>query len=98
MRVLLFALQGVGASGAMADIDFDLRKVPVTTAAPGEIIVTGRRRDQRIAPLPDIPPDTVPRAEMGIAGKLRGGVVVQQQSFGNGTVSNRAMVTLKLPF
>jgi hypothetical protein len=98
MRVLLFALQGVGAPGAMAEVDFDLRKLPVATAAPGEIIVTGRRRSQRIEQLPDIPPDTVPRAEMGIAGKLRGGVSVQQQSFGNGTVSNRAMVTLKLPF
>jgi hypothetical protein len=98
--LMLLMLQGAGAPPAqpMTNIDFDLRKVKQAEVRGSAIIVTGRRIDRRLEPLPDIPPNTVPRAETGIAGRLRGGVDLQQRTYANGTTGNAAMVTLKLPF
>lgn len=98
--LMLLILQGAGTSPAqpIANIDFDLRKVKQAEVRGSAIIVTGRRIDRRLEPLPDIPPNTVPRAETGIAGRLRGGVDLQQRTYANGTTGNAAMVTLKLPF
>lgn len=96
---LLMALQGAAAAQTpIAPIDYDLRRAP-SVKETGAIVVTARRRSQRIDPAP--PPDTEPplgRAEMGLFGKVRANVHVASESFGNGTTSQRVMVGIKLPF
>jgi hypothetical protein len=95
---LLMSLQGAAAAAApIVPLDYDLRKTPPSADAGG-IVVTGRRLSQRVErePLSTEPP--LGRAEMGLFGKVKGNVHVESQSFGNGTTSTRAMVTLKVPF
>ncbi len=87
---------------AMADmpllpIDFDLRTVPAS-AQDGAIIVTGRRRDFRIERLPDDMAPPLGRAETGLFGKVRADASVARQEIAPGMVSQRIMVTIKLPF
>lgn len=97
MLRLLMALQSVG--GTDIPPDFDLQKVQ-PAPNPNAIVVTGRRRDERVerevAATSDEPP--LGRAETTLFGKVKGNVHVESQTMGNGTTSQRVMVGIKLPF
>ncbi|WP_336968889.1 hypothetical protein [Sphingobium aromaticiconvertens] len=95
---LLISLQSAAAAAVpIIPIDYDLRKTAASTDTGG-IIVTGRRLSQRVErePLSTEPP--LGRAEIGLFGQVKGNIHVESASFGNGTTSNRAMVTFKVPF
>ena len=69
-----------------------------TAETTEDIVVTARRPSQRIErePVSNEPP--LGRAEMGLFGKVKGNLHVESEGFGNGTVSQRVMVGIKLPF
>lgn len=98
-RLLLFA-QAVAMSPMP---DFDLEQVrpapaPCGSASGEDIVVCGRRRDQRLqAPDERFEPDhRLPKAEVGVGGaKLS--VEGEAASIG-GIPTNRAMIRLKIPF
>lgn len=95
---LLMSLQSAAAAAApIVPIDYDLRKAPVSTDMDG-IVVTGRRPGQRIEREAQSSEPPLGRAEVGLFGKVKGNIHVESQSFGNGTTSTRAMVTVKVPF
>jgi hypothetical protein len=100
MRSLLFILQASVAQPPSLDgLKFDLRDAR-SQHSDDAIVVTGRRRDDR-ATLTTGDEDEalyLPRAETGLIGKSRIGITVEQQALSGGAVSNRAMVTLKVPF
>lgn len=77
--------------------DFDLRTVR-PSADPTAIVVTGRRPSQRIERTPESTEPPLGRAEIGLFGKVKGSLHVESEAFGNGTVSQRVMVGIKLPF
>lgn len=96
------AAAAVAAPDVPAAIDFDLRTTTPCPSAGDAIVVCATRRDDerfRLRPLDagrfEAKP---PRAETGIVGDLRGGVGTEHVEFGNGAVSNRVMLKLKLPF
>jgi hypothetical protein len=104
---LLMTLQSAAAGATpVIPIDYDLRKTPASTdkgktpasTDKGGIVVTGRRLSQRIEREPQSTEPPLGRAEVGLFGKVKGNIHVESQSFGNGTTSTRAMVTLKVPF
>jgi hypothetical protein len=100
MMVHLFiALQGAAnaANPPLVPIDFDLRKVPASIE-DGAIVVTGRRKDFRVDRLPDDTGPLLGRAETGLFGKVRADASVVRQEIAPGMVSQRIMVTIKLPF
>lgn len=96
---LLMALQSAGAASSAPPIiplDFDLRAAP--RMKDGDIVVTARRKDQRIDPLPEDDGPPMGRAETGVFGKVRAGVNVESREVAPGLISNRAMATFKIPF
>lgn len=89
-----------------APVDFDLRKLaPKDACAPAagdEIVVCGSR-DQtalhRLEPLPERPAELLlPKAVFGIVGDIRGAVETDAEELPGGTVSNRIMLRMKVPF
>lgn len=101
MRVLLLILQVAASEGGepLKNVDFDLAKVEASAHSQDTIVVTGRTRNHRLrrdTPRANEPP--IPRAELGLFGKVRGGVESEQTTFANGTTSKRAMVKIKVPF
>lgn len=94
-------LQTVGAVGAVASdpvaSDFDLKKVEATSEA-ASIVVTARRRNQRIErePVSEEPP--LGRAEMGLFGKVKANVHLDSEGMAGGATSQRGMVGVKIPF
>jgi hypothetical protein len=96
----LMALQSAGALAAsplIMPLDFDLRSAP--RMKDGDIVVTARRRNQRIDPL--LKEDGVPpigRAETRLFGKVRAGVDVTSREIAPGLTSVPVMVTFKIPF
>jgi hypothetical protein len=97
MLRLLMALQSVG--GTDIPPDFDLQNVQ-PAPSPNAIVVTGRRRDERVdrevVATSEEPP--LGRAETTLFGKVKGNVHVESQTLANGMTSQRVMVGIKLPF
>ena len=102
--VLMLLLQAGAALADPAVIDFDLRSAAAPescTGSTGEIVVCGRRQvdePYRLKPLP--PGDFEPRLPKASVGVLGGTVSAHGETatMPGGATSNRAMVTLKLPF
>lgn len=98
MLRLLLALQSVGAAaGDPAVTGFDLRHVKETPQA-GSIVVTARRRSQRVEREPVTQEPPLGRAEMRLFGKTKANLHVESQGMANGTTSQRVMVGMKIPF
>jgi hypothetical protein len=109
---LLLALQGAAAPAppAVAPLDFDLAELARRQAnepggcgpgPAGEILVCGRRPGNGDYPLEQW--ERVFRekplvAEIGIGGGNTARAYTEQVDFGNGHVSKRIMVGVKLPF
>ena len=82
---------------------FDLARVPppaCEAGGAGEVVVCARRDPDRyrVARLPDMPVEALPRAELGVVGNLRASASVDQAVMPDGTISRRLMFNLKLPF
>jgi len=98
MLRLLMILQTVGAvSGNPISSDFDLKDVKTNPEA-GSIVVTARKRNQRIEREPVSTEPPLGRAEMRLFGKVKANVHVESQGMANGTTSQRVMVGTKIPF
>lgn len=98
MLRLLMILQTVGAvSGNPISSDFDLKDVKSTPEA-GSIVVTARKRSQRIEREPASEEPPLGRAEMRLFGKAKANVHVESADMGNGATSQRVMVGMKIPF
>ncbi|HEX7856486.1 MAG TPA: hypothetical protein VF503_22655 [Sphingobium sp.] len=101
MITLLLALQATVAPAAQAltTVDFDLHRTPPPGRDGNDIIVTGRRRtDPRLSSLPEpVETGALPRADTRLFGAVRGSIRVEQHAVG-AAVSNRAMVSVRLPF
>ena len=95
--MMRFAMLLQVAGAAEIPPDFDLRAVR-PSADPNAIVVTGRRPSQRIEPTAESAEPPLGRAEIGLFGQVKGNLHVESQTFGNGTVSQRLMVGIKLPF
>lgn len=102
---MLLALISLEAAVASPPMTFDLRDIPAvkTGCSAGEhpvggdiIVCAQRRHDDRVVDLP-AEEDGLPKAEFGLIGRVRGKVGVQQGNVG-GFTSNRAMVTVTMPF
>lgn len=86
-------------------IDFDLAKVDTSEAAcagggGGAIVVCGRRRirpPDRVTRYPEVAVEALPKAETRLFGQVRGKVGMEGANVG-GFTSNRAMVTVAVPF
>lgn len=101
---ILLVLQ-IAANAAGDAISFDLRDVkPTDDCAAGsanEIVVCAQRGGadpNRLIPLPRSHYDDPLTAEIGIIGNVRGSATIESLSLGQGVVSNRAMVNIKIPF
>ena len=79
--------------------DFDLKDVPPPGCGdPGAIVVCGRRRSNRLEPLPQEEFEQKPlKPETKIFGGGTAKAHVERKEF-PGAVSNRAMLTVKIPF
>ena len=108
---LLLALQAAAAPApALLEIDFDLARYSQVELGlgsgacrrddPSEIVVCARRGGGAY-PLEEMARIFEPGrlvAETRLIGNLTGGVRVERAVLGNGEVSNRVMVGLRLPF
>lgn len=75
--------------------------VPTCEASALEIVVCGKARDPdryRLKPMEPMASSAPPRAEWELGGGVRAGVAASQVPMPQGAVSNRVMVTVKLPF
>lgn len=92
-------------------IDFDLPRYrpadggsascPGVDAAPGEVVVCGRRRQGGNYPFAQWARVFATRplvAEIGVGGNMRGDIHVESVAMDRGAVSNRIMVRLTVPF
>jgi hypothetical protein len=105
---LWIGLQAATAAPALEAVDFDLARYHPGAAkacdgASGrEIVVCGRRinreidADGRLARL--YGPRAPIKAEVGLGGNLVGPAYVEEKPMGQGSVSKRALVGVKLPF
>lgn len=90
---------------AVPEIDFNLGELaPAKACTPGqgdEIVVCGRPETlrHRVEPLPDALHVEPPiRAETRLFGDVVGSAVVESTEVAPGIVSDRIMVTIKIPF
>ncbi len=69
------------------------------TGTSGEIVVCARRTPDpdRLQPLPEFTQSSLPKAEFKFLGQSRIAAEVDRKDFGR-DVSNRAQITLKIPF
>lgn len=90
---------------ATPTLDFDLSKLRRSepgcnsgaTRSNGEIVVCGKQRATDI-PIKAMPPEALfPKSEIGLFGKVRGGISGEQGNVGP-IPTNRAMVTMTVPF
>lgn len=104
---MLLALISLEAAAVSPPTNFDLRDIPAVKtgcsarehAAGDDIIVCAQTRgrdDDRVLDLP-AEEDGLPKAEFGLIGRVRGKVGVLQGNVG-GFTSNRAMITVTMPF
>jgi hypothetical protein len=110
---LILALQAAppAAPPSLVAVDFDLARYrpadedwttlrTCSRAEPGTIIVCGRRGGGAY-PLAEMARIFEPgplRAEMGIAGNMRGDIHAESVALDRGAVSNRVMVRIRVPF
>jgi hypothetical protein len=98
-------------SAGLLRIDFDLGRYrpadggsascPGAGAAPGEVVVCGRRRQSGTYPFAEWARTFATRplvAEIGVGGNMRGDIHVESLAMDRGAVSNRVMVRLTVPF
>ena len=91
------------APTARAPLRIDLLNLtparPCASASSDEVVVCARRApdDDRLQPLPEFTPTALPRAEFKLIGKSRIAAEVDSKDYGR-DVSNRAQVTIKIPF
>ena len=96
--LLVYQVATAGVGQSLEEVHFDLARMKPSAEA-GDIVVTGRRRDHRLHEgLRETEESTLPRAETGLFGKVRGSIEGEQEVLAGGAVSNRAMVKLKIPF
>ena len=94
MIALMLAWQAApaGAPGAaMLVIDFDLAHPPRPSLSPDDIVVTGRRRSQRLPPLPEVNEDLFPQAQTGLFGGTAA-IVSEAKPLLGGVTSTRIML------
>lgn len=94
MMALMLACQDAPASlprAAMLEIDFDLAHPPKASASPNDILVVGRRKSQRLPPLPDHREDLFPQVQKGLFGGTAAFVTEAKPLLG-GVTSNRIML------
>lgn len=95
---LMLIVQASAATAAPGDLR--LAQPRACIGSGDEIVVCGRRSEDEQFRLRPLPPSFEPaplRATMGLgSGTL--GVEGEQQSFANGSTSQRVMLKLKLPF
>ena len=104
MILLLLALQDTSASvattaprPALLDIDFDLAKPRRASPDPNEIVITARRNNPRLLPLPEIREELLPKAQIDLGGgKL--GITTEASALPGGVTSKRIMLKWKLKF
>jgi hypothetical protein len=101
MIALLLALQdaaaGLPSVPGLSDMPFDLRTAPRT--AGDAIVVVGRRRDMRLAPLPEgFEPHRELRAGFDLSGSSGMTLDLAPATLPNGLPSNRIMLTWKMTF
>lgn len=97
---LMLAMQETSANivrPAILDIPFDLAHPPKPSVAPGDIVVVGRRRNQRLPPLPEVNNDLFPPAQMRLLGGSAA-IVGEAKPLLGGVTSNRIMLRWKLKF
>jgi hypothetical protein len=100
MIALMLALQDAPVSvsrAAMLDISFDLAHPPAASVSPGDILVVGRRRSQRLPPLPEHREDLFPQAQIGLLGGTAA-IVGEAKPLLGGVTSNRIMLKWKTKF
>lgn len=100
MIALMLAMQEASAGAPrliMLDPPFDLAHPPKQSASPDDIVVVGRRRSQRLPPLPDLREDLFPQAQVKLgSGALA--VTNEAKPLLGGVTSNRIMLGWKLKF
>jgi hypothetical protein len=82
----------------LSGIRFDLADTRRATTFGNDIRVTGRRRGNRLEPLPDLAPEQMPRAGFGLFGPGKLTLDVAPTLMPNGTQSNRLMPSWKVKF
>jgi hypothetical protein len=100
MFALMLAFQEAPASlprAMMLYTDFDLAHPPKTSASPNEILVIGRRKSQRLPPLPDHREDLFPQMQKGLFGGTAA-IVAEAKPLLGGVTSNRIMLKWKTKF
>ena len=83
----------------LADLRFDLRKAPPPVAGEGDILIRAKRLDLRLKqlePLGQLP--VIPRAAFMLNDKTALSLDFSPKILPDGTISNRAMVTLHIRF
>jgi hypothetical protein len=99
---LLLGLQVAIAPTVPADFNLARYRPSVSceSSGPFDVVVCGRRHGDRNRLLPiEGSFETGPLiAETGVGGNMKAGMVGETVRFSNGTVSNRVMVRLRVPF
>jgi hypothetical protein len=91
------------AASATAPIVFDLARVAPPRQVCGQgnggeiVVCASNSTKERIVVLPPATEPMLPRAEIGLFGKVRGGLVTEQKVVG-GFPSNAVKATIKVPF
>ena len=99
MIALLLAFQATAAEAppaAIPDIHFNLAKLRPSDDA-NEIVVRGRRIDERLPQLPDLHEDVLPKAQTGLLGGTAA-FVTEAKALPGGVTSNRIMLNWKVKF
>lgn len=98
MVILMIFQALIGSAGAdIKDVDFDLRNVPRSDDS-GAIVVTARKRDDRLKPLEEQEKAPFQLPSVNLTGNLRAAARVDQRTLDNGMISKRVMIDFKLPF
>ena len=103
MRMLLMALQAATPAAPLPPIDFDLAEVArrprkCSDASPNEIVVCGRRREDRLKPIPGAAElDRPENMDLDLPGGWKGKARMEGGSVG-GFPSNRVMIKIRRPF
>ena len=100
MIALMLAFQEAPARVPQTEvlqIDFDLAHPPAPAASPNDILVVGRRKSQRLPPLPDHREDLFPQAQTDLFGGTAA-IVGEAKPLLGGVTSNRIMLKWKTKF
>ena len=100
MIALMLAWQATPAiapPATLLDIPFDLAHPPAPSPSPADIVVTGRRPQRRLPPLPELHENLVPRAQTDLFGGTAA-IVTEAAPLPGGATSNRVMLRWKKKF